>query len=163
LATFVTVAFKRIFRFLRGLILVFGLLSPAGSAGQSNNIGIPPVRNFPRKIYQAGTQSWDVGQDRRGVIYFANNNGLLQYDGRSWQCFPVSNGTIVRSLLVHTDGRIYVGAQGEVGYFFPDQAGRLAYHSLMPLVPESGRNLEDVWDIQPLDGAVFFRSNQLVL
>ncbi|MDX1913220.1 MAG: triple tyrosine motif-containing protein [Saprospiraceae bacterium] len=132
------------------------------STAQGINLGIPPIRNFSKKIYQAGTQNWDAAQDRRGVLYFANNEGLLQFDGNRWQCFPVANKTVVRSVAIDEEGRIFVGAQSELGYFFPEKNGQLRYHSLAALLPPEKRNFEDVWDIAVYDSVVFFRTRNAV-
>lgn len=147
------------FTFYFAGLLLFGAIQ---GFCQGLNLGIPPVWNFPKKHYQAGTQNWDAVQDARGVLYFANNEGLLQYDGNAWRCFPVANKTVVRSVAIDAVGRIYVGAQSELGYFFPDQTGTLRYHSLVGLLPEAQRNFEDVWDIQFLGKEVFFRTNRVV-
>ena len=129
---------------------------------QEPNLGIPPMRHFSRKMYQAGTQNWDAGQDSRGVMYWANNDGLLRYDGTYWSLLPVSNHTIVRSLAIDPTDRIYIGAQGEIGYFSTSVNGALVYTSLVGLLPQGQRGFEDVWDIVFHDGAVFFRTNHLI-
>ncbi len=129
---------------------------------QGTNLGTPPIRNFSKKEYRGGTQNWDVAQDERRMLYWANNDGLLRYDGTSWQCFPVPNRTIVRSVAIHRNGRIYTGAQSEIGYFEPGSNGRLTYQSLLLLLPEDQRNFEDVWDIIFFGDDVFFRTNKLV-
>ena len=147
------------------LALIFGITSlfgPASVPAQGLNLGIPPVRNFPKKTYRAGTQNWDAAQDAQGVMYFANNNGLLRFDGVYWSCLPVDNHTIVRSVAIHSDGRIFVGAQSEMGYFSHGPDGRLLYHSLVGLLPQSQRSFEDVWDIVFWQGEVFFRTNRMV-
>ncbi|MBX2889420.1 MAG: hypothetical protein KF734_00710 [Saprospiraceae bacterium] len=133
------------------------------SVAQESNLGIPPVRNFSKKIYQAGTQNWDAAQDGRGVLFFANNEGLLQFDGSHWACHPVANKTVVRSVAIDPEGRIFVGAQSELGYFFPTANGQLRYHSLVALLPPDKRNFEDVWDIAVVGKAVFFRTQRAVL
>lgn len=129
---------------------------------QVTNLGIPPIQNFPKKAYQAGTQNWDAAQDSRGVLFFANNEGLLQFDGSRWQCHPVANKTVVRSVAIDEKGRIFVGAQSELGYFFPDLNGVLRYHSLVGLLPAERQNFEDVWDIAAVGESVFFRTNRTV-
>lgn len=30
--------------------------------------------------YNAGIQNWAIAQDERGVMYFGNNSGLLEFD-----------------------------------------------------------------------------------
>ncbi len=143
-------------------ILVFLLLASPFLYAQGINLGNPPVRNFPKKTYHAGTQNWDVAQDHRGVLFFANNEGLLQFDGNQWACHPMPNKTVVRSVAIGPNDRIYVGAQSELGYYFPNDQGQLAYHSLVTMLPADKRNFEDVWDIVPVDGSVFFRTNRSV-
>lgn len=149
--------------FFAFFILILALLSAAEIRAQGVNFGIPPMWNFPKKTYRAGTQNWDAAQDSRGVLYWANNNGLLRYDGTNWSCLPVANHTIVRSVVIDaaTD-RIFVGAQSEMGYFSLDKNGCLAYHSLVGLLPESQRTFEDVWDIAFAGDDVFFRTNRVV-
>ncbi|MBK9014643.1 MAG: hypothetical protein IPM82_11490 [Saprospiraceae bacterium] len=146
---------------LRLLVLALAIL-PSLLLSQNLNLGTPPIRHFTKKAYQAGTQNWDISHDQRGVMYFANNNGLLEFDGNNWRLHPLGNGTIVRSVRMGNDGRIYGGGQGDFGYFSPDKQGRLAYHSLQPLLPESNLNFGDVWDIIVRGEGVFFRSNNQV-
>lgn len=147
---------------VRFFLLIVLFFSGLDLKAQGINLGIPPTWNFPNKVYHAGTQNWDAAQDIRGVMYFANNVGLLQYDGNNWNCLPVTNHTIVRSVAIAEDNRIYVGAQSEFGYYFPDSDGFLRYHSLVSLLPEAMRHFEDVWDICFWKGDVFFRTNQMV-
>ncbi|MBK8699023.1 MAG: hypothetical protein IPN29_05570 [Saprospiraceae bacterium] len=129
----------------------------------SHNLGTAPILHFPKSIYTGGTQTWDICQDERGVMYFANNDGLLEYDGSRWQLYKVSNQTIVRSLAIDTRGRIFVGAQSELGFFYPDEPGVLKYQSLVSLIPGTLRNFEDVWDIVISGDRVYFRTNKLIL
>jgi ligand-binding sensor domain-containing protein len=148
----------------RDYVLLFTLLLTGWQTGfgQPVNIGIPPMRNFSNKVYKAGTQNWDAAQDSRGVIYWANNNGVLKYDGTNWSCLPVANNTIVRSVAIDKSGRLYAGAQSEFGLFIPSANGHLVYHSLVDLLPPQHRSFEDVWDITIVDGEVFFRTNHMV-
>jgi len=146
--------------FLLALSL-FGIWEANGQS-QSVNIGVPPIWNYSRKVYKAGTQNWDVAQDQSGQIYFANNDGLLRYDGTNWISYPVANHTIIRSVAIDTDQHIYVGAQSEVGYFSPGEDGTLIYTSLIGLLPPDHRAFEDVWDIVFYEGHVFFRTNRSV-
>ena len=129
---------------------------------QGVNLGIPPMRNFSKKAYKAGTQNWNAAQDSRGIMYWANNDGLLQFDGTNWSCLPVANHTIVRSVAIDSADRIYVGAQSELGYYAPSQNGMLTYTSLVRLLPTDQRSFEDVWDIVIHKSDVFFRTNHAV-
>lgn len=142
-----------------GLILVIwsGLLQ-----AQAVNLGNPPVLNFNKNRYKAGTQSWDIAQGKNGVLWFANNAGLLEFDGAHWRLYPLSNGTIVRAVQVGEGDRVYAGGQGDFGYFAPDERGVMQYQSLKHLIPENGRHFGDVWDVEVRKEGVFFRTDHQV-
>lgn len=128
-----------------------------------NQIGTPQILNYSSLQYKAGTQNWDTGQDKQGILYFGNNEGLLTFNGRFWQLHPLPNNTVVRSLEVDRDGRIYVGGQDEIGYFFPGKDGKLAYTSLKNLIPENERRFADIWNIAIHNGQVFFHSIKKIM
>lgn len=121
-------------------------------------IGQQDIINFSKDDYAAGAQNWAVRQDKMGRIYIANNEGLLVYNGTNWQIFPVPNNTILRSIEFGKDGKLYAGAQNELGYFAPDKAGRLVYTSLKDLLPESEKNFSDIWEIVSYGNDIFFRT-----
>jgi hypothetical protein len=126
-----------------------------------NTIGLPLIVNYTKADFHGGSQTWDIGEDRNGYLYFANNEGLLSFDGNYWKAYPLPNRTIMRSLAIDGE-RIYAGGQGEIGYFEPDLSGFLRYISLVELLPAGDRTFADVWDIQLLDGAVFFRTTDRI-
>ena len=67
-------------------------------------------------------------------MYFANQDGLLSFDGAFWKLYSLPNKTIVRSVAIGKDNRIYAGGQDDFGYFAPDKTGRLAFTSLKSLL-----------------------------
>ncbi len=138
-------------------IIVLLLLLPFTSFCQ-NTIGFPEVINYSRQSYLGGLQNWDIKQDKNGILYVANNEGLLSFDGKHWSLYPLPNRTIVRSIEIGSDGHIYVGGQDELGYFSPGKNGNLSYHSLTRLISKADRSFGDVWDIVVLNKDVFFRS-----
>ena len=123
-----------------------------------NTIGLPDVVNYPKKNYGGGLQNWDISQDSSGIVYVANNEGLLSFDGRYWNLHPLPNRTIARSVLAGRDHKIFVGGQDELGYFYPDAAGRLKYESLLGKIAEKDRSFGDVWDIVQINQDIWFRS-----
>jgi len=131
-------------------------------SGQNSNIGIPLTVNYSNQTYQASTQNWDVEQHPNGFLFFGNNSGLLQFDGTNWQTFKLPNKTVVRSLHIHPSGKIYVGGQGEFGYFEPNANGELIYHSLLPLIPEKDRQFSDVWELINFQGTIYFNASDKV-
>ena len=148
-------------KYLREYITILCLMMCQYLLAQSN-IGIPMIKNYAKKDYQAGLQNWDIGQDTLGRMYFANNEGLVIFDGSNWQVIPVTNGTIIRSLLIERD-RIYIGSQGDLGYFEPNEKGILVYHSLIDKVPQGHSDFSDVWKITKQDEQILFRTTYSVL
>jgi len=98
------------------------------SFGQ-NTLGLPQIINYNKDDYHGGSQTWNISQDSSGKMYFANNEGLISFDGNYWKIYPLPNKTIVRSLSISAN-RIYVGGQDEIGYFSADSKGILKYTSL---------------------------------
>ncbi len=138
-------------------LTIFLLLANSMQAQFKPNLGSPFIQNFSKQEYNAGTQNWASAQDENGIIYLANNEGLLAYDGTSWEVFPLPNKTIVRSLGIQND-KIYVGGQDEVGFFKKNSIGLLEYHSIKPKIPLSNRTFTDVWGIIPDDKGAYFIS-----
>jgi ligand-binding sensor domain-containing protein len=127
------------------------------SFGQ-NTIGLPQMQNFGINDFRAGAQTWDIKQDKIGRMYFANNEGLLTYDGNYWKLYPQPNKTILRSIAIDGANRIYAGGQDEIGFYIADNNGVLQYKSLKNLIPLAHKKFTDVWDIEIFNGAVFFRT-----
>jgi ligand-binding sensor domain-containing protein/DNA-binding CsgD family transcriptional regulator len=138
-------------------VLLLFICLPFSALGQ-NTIGLPDVINYPKLAYGAGLQSWDIRQANNGIIYFANNEGLLSFDGTYWKVYPLPNKTIVRSVEIAADNNIYAGGQDELGFFAPASNGKLVYHSLTELIPGKDRIFGDVWDIVSVKNDIFFRS-----
>jgi len=148
---------------MKPLLALVSLFSILTSLYAQNTIGLPDIVNYPKKTYSAGLQNWEIQQDNAGIIYIANNEGLLCYDGQFWNLYPLPNRTIARSLVIGNDGRIYVGGQDELGYFSAGPSGRLMYRSLTNLIPASNRSFGDVWDIVSLENEIWFRTSRAIL
>jgi len=138
------------------LFIHLTLILPIALLAQIKNEGIPFIRNFTQKDYKGSPQNWAVAQDQRGVMYFGNNYGFLEFDGNTWRLQGIANKTIVRSLAVDKNGRIYVGGQSDFGYLAPNNQGQMVYISLKPKVEKRYQNFDDVWKIYITDNGVLF-------
>jgi ligand-binding sensor domain-containing protein/DNA-binding CsgD family transcriptional regulator len=147
--------------FLRSIFTLL-LLAATQLAFPQTYIGERETVNFEKKQYNAGTQNWKIKQDAQGRIYFANNEGVLVFDGAYWQLYPLPNKTIVRSIEFGRDKKLYAGGQDELGYFAPDKNGMLAFTSLKNLLPKADQNFSDIWDIVSYGDDVFFRSHDKI-
>jgi ligand-binding sensor domain-containing protein len=120
----------------------------------------PSIRNFSRKESNAGTQNWDIIQHRNDWMYFANNTGLLEYDGYHWNRYPIANYTNVRSLYYdEEEDKIYAGAFNEFGYYRRDACGLLKYNSLVNRLETSDMNFNEIWHIYKSGDSFFFQGD----
>ncbi len=124
--------------------------------------GQPFMHYFSTKTYKGMPQVWTIAQDKRGIMYFGNESGILEYDGNSWRKIQVPNSASVRSLTVSDDGTVYVCASGDFGYLAPDSLGQLTYKSLKPFLDKNHRNFGEMWDVITLSEDVFFKTKDKV-
>ena len=126
---------------------------------------VPPVFNYNTSNYNAGNQNWAISQDKNGIMYFANNQGLLSFDGVNWRLHTLPNNLGVKSIYVDSNiednidkERIYVGSFEEFGYFERDATNRLNYHSLKQLVNDYTFKNDEIWTIVKHKDTVYFQS-----
>ena len=129
-------------RVLIVILLLVIFLTPGKS--QIKNIGVPYIRNYPKREYKAGTQSWGIAQDQKGFMYFANNEGLLEFDGVAWHLTKMPNSSLTRSVYVSENGDIFVGAYNELGKMEYGINGKLEYKSLKKYIPAEFQNFDDI-------------------
>ncbi|MCK4663789.1 MAG: SpoIIE family protein phosphatase [Bacteroidales bacterium] len=120
------------------------------------NLGAPFIRNFSPKEYDGSSQNWAIVQDKRGFLYFGNNDGVLEYDGKNWRLIEVSNNSIVLSLSIDSNGTIFVGAIGEFGYMATDSTGLLSYISLKNKLSDVNTEFIDVCKVHATKYGVYF-------
>ncbi len=133
------------------LLLLFSFAS-----GYSQNL-VPAVQQFTTFDHGAGHQNWGIDQSDEGYIYAANQKGLLQFNGSTWRLFPLPEGTIVRSVKC-IGNRVYVGSYNEFGYFFTNDKGQFAYHSISKLETDYEFIDEEFWQIIEVENQIAFRS-----
>jgi len=118
---------------------------------------LPPINKFTPEDYDGGNQNWMIAQTPNKIIYAANNEGLLEYNGADWKIYPSPNNTIIRAITV-VDNRIYSGSYMEFGYWQKDDFGSLKYHSLVPLLDVKMIDDENFWNLVTYDDWVLFQS-----
>ena len=126
----------------------------------SRQIGLPHIQNFTPEDYGAGQQNHYITQDPQGLIYVANDQGVLQYDGSTWRLIPITNGSTAYSLVSGADGVTYVGGEGEIGYLAPDENGDLQYVSMLEKIPARYRDFNYGWQIVATSQHVFFATDK---
>ena len=128
---------------------------------RADELGLPfPSEHFAPPEYRQYPQNWSVTQDDRGIVYAANNDGILEYDGESWRLIPTPATKIVRSLTTAPDGTVYAGTVGDFGVLRPDSIGVMQYVSLFDRIPEVDQDFKDVWSTHATSDGVYFQSNE---
>lgn len=145
-------------RYLLTLILCtfccFLLCNPV--AGLAYNDGATFVKNFSEKNYNAHAQNHGITQDTKGIMFFANNDCILTFDGIQWEGIYMPDIAHVIAVAVNQNGVVFAGGQSQFGYLKNDQNGKYNYVSLLPMVKEDKRNISDVFDVVCLNDMVYF-------
>jgi serine phosphatase RsbU (regulator of sigma subunit) len=139
-------------------IMVFFFSGISLFAQQIKNLGTPNIRNYTPEDYHAAEQNWSVYQDKRGIMFFGNSQGLLEFDGKTWRLIQLPNKSVIRSICEGENGKIYVGGANEFGFIEADSSGLLKFHSILDKIPENERITGDVWNIYYIDKKLIFQT-----
>lgn len=135
------------------LACFFGLVFNLECIGQD----LPPIVKYKSDIYNAGNQNWMIAQDKNHYVYFANNDGLLEFNGSSWNLYKSPNETIIRSVKV-IGNKIFTGCYMEFGFWTRQSDGGLKYTSLSQKIKSKILVDEQFWNIINYDQWVIFQS-----
>ena len=151
----------RISSYFLYVTLFFLLLLPLGKAVAGWNSFIV---NFDKSLYGKGAQTWKIAPYDDHWVYFANKNGMVQFDGNVWTVFPMNNFSDVRSVLASTtQKRIYAGGINEFGYYEPSEDGELVYHCMSDTLERDCRFVGNVWGIHEADNILYIQGDDRVV
>ncbi len=137
------------------IIWFVSLINPELHASSPSN-GIPWFRNFSKSEFSGGIQTWSFAETENGLLYFANNNGMLEYNGTKWTIYQSVNAV---NRVVCADGdRIYVGAFNDFGYYEENERGTLQYYSLTSLIKGEIGDFDEIWKIYKTNFGIVFQS-----
>ncbi|MCU1228450.1 MAG: Histidine kinase [Acidobacteria bacterium] len=114
-----------------------------------NERGFPLITLYGQAQFKAGSQTFDVAQDGRGIMYFANLHGVLSFDGAWWRLMPLPNESAAFRVTSNDRGEMAVGGVGELGVVVVSPNGETSYRSLVAKIPANARNFGDVHGIAP--------------
>ena len=124
---------------------------------------LPPIVKYPSSVYNAGNQNWMISQDKNQFIFFANNEGLLEFNGSNWNLYPSPNETILRSVKVVGD-KVFTGCYMEFGFWVRQANNKLKYNSLSEKIKSKIIDDEQFWNILNYEQWVIFQSlNQIYI
>lgn len=149
---------------IAGFLLIFLLLWMPGKpvAGQDRRGGgVKYTTNYIPSDYSAQPQNWSIIEDKRGVVYVANQGGLLEFDGASWRKISLPNVS-VRSLALSSSGTVFTGGTDEIGFLAPGPGGTLQYRSLVHRLDINHKNFGTVWGTHAAADGIYFRSSKFL-
>ena len=97
---------------------------------------------------------FDIAQDTKGVMYFANKSGVLEFDGRDWDL--IQSNSAVYSLLNSPSGELYWGGAKGFGKIGVDDDG---FQQLTMLSESSATN---VFQTLFVEDKVYFLSEDVI-
>jgi AraC family transcriptional regulator, chitin signaling transcriptional activator len=131
------------------------------ASAQSNNV---KIKTYQKQEFNADAEFWTMCEDKEGVLYFGNNDGILVYDGEHWQKLILPNNSSARSLNVGKNGVVYAGGYNEAGTVTKDAGGQYHYNSLTHTLQLDGRNIENIWDIRSFGKKILYRAyNEIIV
>jgi PAS domain S-box-containing protein len=143
-------------RFVLHFAVLFILVNNAYSQGQLF------VHNYLPIDYPGKNQNWVVKVDTNNVVWFANQEGIMSFNGNQWKIYNTPQNSTIRSMDFNSKGQLFAGSIGDVGKLEKDSTGQLYYSSLKNELPENIR-YTDVWSTIALgDTTVFITDNYLI-
>lgn len=121
--------------------------------------GVPLMQNFSPDQYFNNGKVWEIYSAQNGIVYFAADRGLLEYDGKNWNAFKGSDG-FTRSLVVVNDSLIYTGSDLDFGVWKRNKYNDFVYESLYPFKKELSDKNEEFWDVHRVNDNIVFVSSQ---
>ena len=87
------------------------------------------THHYTNKDYKGEQKIWDAKEDNYGRIWFANNEGIIRFDGNNWTLYRTP--TAARHLAFSKSGDLYIACLGDFGILEFKQDGSAAYSSLL--------------------------------
>ena len=109
-------------------------LLPGPSRAEENTSVL--VQNYTINDYRASCQNWDIAISYRGLLYVANNSGLLEFDGNTWTLYPLPDRSRLFRLSFSNDTVYSRGESGD-GYWMHDEMGRMHFTPVDEPYPQS--------------------------
>ena len=95
------------------------------------------TKHYSSEEYNAMPQIFDIAQDNKGIMYFANQNGVVEYDGSKWRNISLYPESEINALGTDNKGNIFAGGFEQFGYLLKLDSGKIKFQSLKDKIPDS--------------------------
>lgn len=113
-----------------------------------------------------GAISSDIAEDRYGNLYFANEAGLLKFDGVRWALMPDTRQTdYTTSVTIDQQDRIWRTGIKSLGYYQADESGNYRYTDMTEtvLAIQRSKDLSVFWKLYADGGHIYLITSFCVL
>ncbi|MFW5659423.1 MAG: triple tyrosine motif-containing protein, partial [Bacteroidota bacterium] len=151
-----------------GLLMLYWLLNITVVFGQvvvpplDPEAGRPKAIDYPVGSFGADRESWAIDQAPNGLIYAANNGGLLEFDGVAWTTYRLPSNAPLRALDIGPDNSVYVGGENAMGYFSYTPKKGLQFTNLSDKLPVDQRDFSNIWEVVVSEEGVLFFSHAAI-
>ncbi|HMQ49978.1 MAG TPA: triple tyrosine motif-containing protein [Saprospiraceae bacterium] len=118
---------------------------------------MPWLDNYMPAEYKNHGKIWQIASANNGIVYFAGDEGLLEYDGQSWNQYKGSKGN-TRALWLANDSLIYSGSDLDFGVWTKNKLQQFEYASLYPFGKDIDEVVEEFWHVYGVNDKVIFIS-----
>lgn len=124
-----------------------------------SDLNINPRRtNFTGHDFRSNEQFYSMTEDKDGILYFGNNDGVLVFNGERWYKVPLPNNSPATSLVRSEEGQIYAGGFNEIGQVQKDSLGGFYFESIKNNLKVQDKDLDYLWQAHAVDRYLVFRS-----
>ena len=124
--------------------------------------GSPLMQRYTAKDFNASPQHFSITTDKAGNLFVGNSEGVLKFDGSTWELIELPGKQIVRDLVRGQDNKIYVASYDTFGELVSDKDGKINYQELLTLSGLTGKQqrIGIVWEVVSTPQGVYFRAEE---
>ncbi|MBL7852341.1 MAG: hypothetical protein JNN04_15665 [Cyclobacteriaceae bacterium] len=137
-------------------ILVTLILIGVASAGVRAQSGHYFLTHYNPGSDKINYLSYDIHQDKHGILYFANRTGVLQFDGRTWTQIPARGA--IYALAMNAAGELFACGSGGFGRLRLNERNQMEYESLSDSIADT----RNVFAAVSAENEVYFLSETRV-
>ena len=139
-------------------ISIFFSITTISIAQNQSTAGGYLMEHYGVRTYGMHPRNFHITQDNRGIMYFANAYGVLEYDGKYWNNISLPNGNSGLSLALNKSGNVFVGSYNELGFLNIDAIGKNKYQSSFQNISTTQNNIGGVEYIIPYENQMLYCS-----
>ncbi len=120
------------------------------------------MQRYTAKDFHANPQHFSITTDKAGRLFVGNTEGVLKFDGNSWELIELPGKQIARDLVRGQDDKIYVASYDTFGELVKDKDGKIHYQELLTLSGLTGKQqrIGIVWEVVSTQQGIYFRAEK---